>query len=101
MLTTSPRARGEVESGDAGRAHCPVAPTPAFASLWPTLLTRGGGIRKGERRSLVARSRRCVRSRIINLIVIASGAKQSIEQQRKCGLLRSARKVWIASLALA
>ena len=30
------------------RAHPHMAPTPAAASLWPTLPTKGGGIRKSE-----------------------------------------------------
>ena len=30
------------------RAHPHIAPTPASASLWPTLPTKGGGIRKSE-----------------------------------------------------
>src|SRR4051794_31589495 len=62
MLATF-RTRGEVKSGDAERAHPHIAPTtPASASLWPTLPTKGGAIRKsglspqagrGEERSAV------------------------------------------------
>src|SRR3954454_14811721 len=34
--------------GGCRRAHPHIAPTPAYASLWPTLPTKGGGIRKLE-----------------------------------------------------
>jgi hypothetical protein len=34
--------------GPVDTAHRHIAPTPASASLWPTLPTKGGGIRKSE-----------------------------------------------------
>src|SRR5947207_15750114 len=50
MLATSPRKRGEVKNGDAEGAHPHITPTPASASLRPTLPTKGRD--KKERASL-------------------------------------------------
>src|SRR5437868_262154 len=53
------------------RAHPFITPTPASASLWPTLPTKGGGIRKSD-----------------------------LSPQAGRGEERSARKQWIASRSL-
>src|SRR5205814_9403621 len=43
--------------GPVGTAHRHIAPTPASASLWPTLPTKGGGIGKSELGSTSRRKR--------------------------------------------
>src|SRR2546423_201424 len=47
-------AEGRSGGGLSERAHPHIAPTPASASLWPTLPTKGGGIRKSELRESIA-----------------------------------------------
>src|SRR5947207_10122048 len=61
-----------------GRIARPAFPAPSSGRKNSAQLGRTAS-RDGERASEIA---------AVNLIVIASGAKQSIEKQRKCGLLR-------------
>jgi len=49
-MTRDGAQRYDVSGGGRRRAHPHIALTPASASLWPTLPTKGGGIRKSELR---------------------------------------------------